>query len=70
MPRQGQVPAARPFPDVPVLVLSAARGFPRRFRAHGTGLQKDLAAVWRRAELVDLGAAMTWPSAGQRPDLN
>ena len=25
--------AAQPFPDVPVVVLSAARGFPRRFRA-------------------------------------
>ena len=37
--------AARPFPDVPVVVLSAARGFPRRFRAHWTGLQKDLAAA-------------------------
>jgi len=36
--------APRPFPDVPVVVLSAARGFPRRFRAHWTGLQKDLAA--------------------------
>ena len=36
--------AAGPFPDIPVVVLSAARGFPRRFRAHWTGLQKDLAA--------------------------
>jgi hypothetical protein len=36
--------AARPFPDIPVVVLSAARGFPRRFRAYWTGLQKDLAA--------------------------
>ena len=36
--------AARPFPEVPVVVLSAARGFPRRFRAHWTALQKDLAA--------------------------
>ncbi len=37
--------AARPFPDVPVVVLSAGRGFPRRFRARWTGLQKDLAAA-------------------------
>jgi pimeloyl-ACP methyl ester carboxylesterase len=37
--------AARPFPDVPVVVLSAARGFPRRFRAHWTRLQAALAAA-------------------------
>jgi pimeloyl-ACP methyl ester carboxylesterase len=37
--------AARPFPDVPVVVLSAARGFPRRFRAHWTRLQAGLAAT-------------------------
>ncbi len=37
--------AARPFPDVPVIVLSAARGFPRRFRASWTRLQAGLAAV-------------------------
>jgi pimeloyl-ACP methyl ester carboxylesterase len=36
--------APRPFPDVPVAVLSATQGFPRRFRAHWTGLQADLAA--------------------------
>jgi pimeloyl-ACP methyl ester carboxylesterase len=44
--------AERPFPDVPVVVLSAAAvlsaagGFPflRRFRAHWTGLQAELAA--------------------------
>jgi pimeloyl-ACP methyl ester carboxylesterase len=38
--------AARPFPDVPVVVLSAARGFPfsHRFRAHWTSLQAGLAA--------------------------
>lgn len=33
-----------PFPDVPVAVLSATRGFPRRFRAHWTELQAGLAA--------------------------
>src|SRR5215472_3971313 len=37
--------AARPFPDVPVVVLSAARGFPRHFRAHWTRLQAGLAAA-------------------------
>ena len=36
--------APQPFPEVPVAVLSATRGFPRRFRAHWTGLQKELAA--------------------------
>ena len=37
--------AARPLPDVPVVVLSAARGFPRRFRAGWTRLQAALAAA-------------------------
>jgi len=37
--------AATPFPDVPVVVLSAARGFPRRFRAHWTRMQAALAAA-------------------------
>jgi pimeloyl-ACP methyl ester carboxylesterase len=32
------------FPDVPVVVMSAARGFPRRFRANWTRLQAGLAA--------------------------
>jgi pimeloyl-ACP methyl ester carboxylesterase len=36
--------AARSFPDVPVVVISAARGFPRRFRANWTRLQAGLAA--------------------------
>lgn len=40
-----RVIAAKPFPDVPVVVLSAARGFPRRFRAHWTSLQAALAAA-------------------------
>jgi pimeloyl-ACP methyl ester carboxylesterase len=35
--------AASSFPDVPVVVLSAARGFPRRFRAGWTSLQAGLA---------------------------
>jgi pimeloyl-ACP methyl ester carboxylesterase len=37
--------AARPFPDVPVVVLNAARGLPRRFRANWTRLQTELAAA-------------------------
>ena len=39
--------AARPFPEVPVVVLSAARSFPlpRRFRAHWTSLHAGLAAA-------------------------
>jgi pimeloyl-ACP methyl ester carboxylesterase len=39
--------AATPFPDVPVVVLSAASGFPlpRRFRAGWTRLQARLAAA-------------------------
>jgi len=37
--------AGRAFPDVPVVVLSAARGFPRRFRRHWTRLQEGLAAA-------------------------
>ena len=37
--------AAAPFPDVPVVVLRAARGFPRRFRAHWTRLQAAVAAA-------------------------
>jgi pimeloyl-ACP methyl ester carboxylesterase len=37
--------AARSFPDVPVVVMSAARGFPRRFRANWTRLQAGLAAA-------------------------
>jgi pimeloyl-ACP methyl ester carboxylesterase len=37
--------AGRSFPDVPVVVMSAARGFPRRFRANWTRLQTGLAAA-------------------------
>lgn len=44
--------AARPFPDVPVVVLSAARGFPRRFRVHWTRLQAALAAAAPRGHHV------------------
>ena len=37
--------AQPPFPDVPVVVLSATRGFPRRFRARWTQRQAGLAAA-------------------------
>jgi pimeloyl-ACP methyl ester carboxylesterase len=37
--------AARSFPDVPVVVMSAGRGFSRRFRANWTRLQAGLAAA-------------------------
>jgi pimeloyl-ACP methyl ester carboxylesterase len=36
--------APKPFPDVPVTVLSATRGHPRRFRALWSDLQASLAA--------------------------
>jgi pimeloyl-ACP methyl ester carboxylesterase len=46
--------AARPFPDVPVVVLSAATGFPlpRRFRQGWTSLQAGLAAAAPRGHHV------------------
>jgi pimeloyl-ACP methyl ester carboxylesterase len=44
--------APEPFPDVPVVVLSAARGFPRRFRTHWTRLQADLAAAAPRGRHI------------------
>ena len=37
--------APEPFPDVPVVVLSAGRGFPPRFRTQWTALQAGLAAA-------------------------
>ena len=60
--------AARPFPDVPVVVLSAARGSPRRFRAHWTRLQAGLAAAapQGRHVIVD-GTSHNIP--GNRPDV-
>jgi pimeloyl-ACP methyl ester carboxylesterase len=59
--------AARPFPDVPVAVLSAARGFPRRFRAHWTRLQAGLAAAAPRGRHVVVdGAGHNIPA--HRPD--
>jgi len=60
--------AARPFPDVPVVVLSAARGFPRRFRAHWTRLQAGLAAAAPQGRhLVVDGTGHNIP--GNRPDV-
>ncbi|MGH3291816.1 MAG: alpha/beta fold hydrolase [Trebonia sp.] len=62
--------AERPFPDVPVVVLSAARSFPlpRRFRAHWTRLQAGLAAAapQGRHVIVD-GAGHNIPT--HRPDV-
>jgi pimeloyl-ACP methyl ester carboxylesterase len=59
--------AARPFPDVPVEVLSAGRGFPRRFRARWTALQADLAAAAPRGRhLVVDHAGHSIPE--QRPE--
>lgn len=60
--------AARPFPDVPVVVLSAADGFPRRFRADWTRLQAGLAAAapQGRHVVVD-GTGHDIP--GSRPDV-
>jgi pimeloyl-ACP methyl ester carboxylesterase len=59
--------AERPFPDVPVVVLSAARGVPRRFRAHWTGLQAGLAAAAPQGRhVVVAGTGHDIP--GNRPD--
>lgn len=60
--------AGRPFPDVPIVVLSAACGFPRRFRAHWTSLQAGLAASAPRGRhLVVEGTGHNIP--GSRPDV-
>ncbi|HEX6555879.1 MAG TPA: alpha/beta hydrolase [Ktedonobacteraceae bacterium] len=37
--------ASHPFPDIPVIILSASQGFPRRVREHWTALQANLAAL-------------------------
>ena len=61
--------AERPFPDVPVVVLSAARSFPflRRFRAHWTSLQAGLAASASQGRHVVVdGTGHNIP--GDRPD--
>ena len=60
--------AATPFPDVPVAVLSAARGFPRRFRRHWTSLQAGLAAATAQGRHVVVdGTGHDIP--GNRPDV-
>src|SRR5215469_4873014 len=60
--------AAGPFPDVPVVVLSAARGFPRRFRAYWTRLQAGLAAAAAQGRhIVVDGTGHNIPRA--RPDV-
>ena len=62
--------AERPLPDVPVVVLSAARSFPlpRRFRAHWTGLQAGLAAAAPRGRHVVVdGTGHNVPT--HRPDV-
>jgi pimeloyl-ACP methyl ester carboxylesterase len=60
--------AAMPFPDVPVVVLSAARGFPRGFRAHWTRLQAGLAAAAQQGRHVVVdGTGHNIP--GDRPDV-
>jgi pimeloyl-ACP methyl ester carboxylesterase len=60
--------AATPFPDVPVVVLSAARGSPRRFRAHWTRLQAGLAAAAPQGRhIVVDGTGHNIPS--NRPDV-
>jgi pimeloyl-ACP methyl ester carboxylesterase len=62
--------ATTPFPDVPVVVLSAAGGFPylRRFRAHWTRLQAGLAAAAPRGcHVVVDGTGHNIP--GDRPDV-
>ena len=59
---------ARPFPDVPVVVLSAARGFPGRFRAHWTRLQAGLAgAAPQGRHVVVAGTGHNIPR--ERPDV-
>jgi len=60
--------AEPPFPDVPVVVLSATRGFPRRFRSHWTELQAGLAASAPRGRHV-LVHGTGHPIHRQRPDL-
>jgi pimeloyl-ACP methyl ester carboxylesterase len=62
--------ATSPFPDVPVVVLSAASGFPlpRRFRAGWTRLQAGLAAAAPRGRHVVIdGTGHNIPR--NRPDI-
>lgn len=62
--------AATPFPDVPVVILSAASAFPlpRRFRARWTQLQEGLAAAAQQGRHVVVhGTGHDIP--GNRPDV-
>lgn len=59
--------ADTPFPDVPVVVMSAARGFPRRFRSHWTSLQAGLAAAAARGRHIIVGGT-GHDIPGHRPD--
>jgi pimeloyl-ACP methyl ester carboxylesterase len=60
--------AQPPLPDVPVVVLSATRGFPRRFRSRWTELQAGLAASAPRGRHV-LVHGTGHPIHRQRPDV-
>ena len=60
--------AQPPFPDVPVVVLSATRGVPRRFRAHWTELQASLAASAPRGRHIVVHGS-GHQIHRQRPDL-
>ena len=60
--------AATPFPDVPVVGLSAAAASPRRFRAHWTCLQAGLAAAAQQGRHVVVdGTGHNIPT--HRPDV-
>ena len=58
----------RPFLDIPVVVLSASRGFPRRFRLRWTGWQAELAATTSEGRhVVVQGSGHNIPA--DRPDV-
>lgn len=52
-----QARAAASFPDVPVVVLSAARGFPRAFRRRWTALQAGVARAAVRGKHMEVADA-------------
>ena len=74
--------AARPFPDVPVIVISATRGFPRSMRAHWTEpARRAWRAPWRKdatsrptaAATPFISSSRNWsprPSSRQLPPQN
>ena len=60
--------ASHPFPDIPVVLLSASQGFPRQVRAHWTALQANLVARARIGKhLIVANADHAIPQ--KRPDL-